>query len=315
MSSTHDVEKILKRKLNAAMSLHRTLNSLSKLEDFLHKNVMLSQIKEDFHGETEELRRLQQENLIVKWALTYVDHHPCAEIREIAEPVRAKIWKCAGVKCDDYKKLHIGQWVRFFNPTNITLVTGGHVIYFAGGRSVTFLDGRGKILIFGPADFASGVKIFTHDHNVEDPEKPSYSQGRVVFPSIVFPDCFIGEDVHVFGDLQLKTVVADFSVTSLKKNYPPYSIVGGIGGTYRLIRHLSFPQIFPPKYLKDLLENAKKSLPEAGEFLNEYFRVIKKYIETEGEREQVWSYLLQDVKRIKEKYRMVEKEESGGNAF
>jgi hypothetical protein len=48
MSSTHDVEKILKRKLNAAMSLHRTLNSLSKLEDFLHKNVMLSQIKERY---------------------------------------------------------------------------------------------------------------------------------------------------------------------------------------------------------------------------------------------------------------------------
>lgn len=309
------MEKILKKRLDAAMSLQRTPDSLSKLEDFLHGNVMPSQIKEDFHGEPDELRRLQQENLLIKWALTYVDQHPCAEIKEIAEPVRAIIWKCAGVKCDDYQKLRIGQWVRFFNPSNITIVSGGHTIFFAGGRSVTFLDGRGKVLIYAPSDFASGVKIFTHHHNIEHPEKPSYNQGRIVFPSIIFPDSFIGEDVHIFGDVQLKTAIADFTVTSLRKNYPPYSIVGGIGKAYKVIRYLDFPKSFPPKYLEDLLENAKVSLPEPIELLKEYFCIVKKFIEDakrKDEREQIWSRCIEDVKRVKERYGMVEREESGG---
>ncbi len=297
------IERNLKRILNGAMQLRRSKGPCDflELENFLSEFVVHPDIKEDFRKDPGELERLKTQNLLVNWALAYVDIHPCSEIRYIAEPVRATIWKCAGIKCDDFSKVHIGKGVRFFNPRNLTLATGGYDILFAGLRSPTFLDGRSKIVIFGPATIGAGVKIFTHDHILDNPNLLHWEQGRVYVPCIIYPDCFIGDDVHIFGELEIKTVLADMSIKRPAKVLPPYSMVGGIGKAFRVIKYIDFPQPFPPKHLTKTLANVKKFFSGLGILLERYYKIVKELNEMPGDRMENW-------KLLREKISIIEKE-------
>lgn len=300
--STEEETGILEKILSRAMSFNGDNSALAELEEFLSKHAIASRITEEVHRDPEEFKRLRSQNLLMSYAESFVDQHLCSEIREIAEPVRAVIWKCAGIQCDDFSKLHIGKWVRFFNPKNITIVTGGHPVYFAGLRSSTFIDGRAQVVIFAPADFAAGAKIFTHLHIMDNPNISHLEQGRVLIPSTIYPDCSIGEDTHIFGNLALKTILADVSVTSHRKLFPPYSIVGGVGDTLRVIRYLDFPDPFPPRHLEQLMENAKKSFPDLGRLLQDHYKIVKELVETKGDRKENWSYLVDKEKEIEKKY-------------
>lgn len=297
-----DIEKNLKKIIDDAMRLRRSSEPLdvSKLENFLLEHVVCPDIKEDFRKDPGELERLRAQNLLINWALAYVDAHPCSEIHYIAEPVRATIWKCAGVKCDDFSKVHIAKGIRFFNPRNIIIATGGYDVSFAGLRSPTFLDGRSKVIIFGPATFGAGVKIFTHEHVVSDPLL-HWEKGRVLVPCIIYPDCFISDDVHIFGVMETKTVLADMSIKRPATIIPPYSIVGGIGRTFRVIRYINFPKPFPPMYLAKIQENVEKTFPKLGFLLREYYEVVRELSEMPGDRTENWKLLREKISSIEEK--------------
>jgi len=296
------IEKNLKKIMYDAMRLRRSSEppDLSKLENFLLESVVCPDIKEDYRKDPAELERLRAQNLLINWTLAYVDAHPCSEIHYIAEPVRATIWKCAGVKCDDFSKVHIAKGVRFFNPRDIIIATGGCDVSFAGLRSPTFLDGRSKVIIFGPATFGAGVKIFTHEHIVSDPLL-HWEKGRVLVPCIIYPDCFIGDDVHIFGVMETKTVLADMSVKRPTTIIPPYSIVGGIGKTFRVIEYIDFPKPFPPEYLTKVRDNIKKSFPNLGLLLEEYFKVVRELSEMLGDRTENWKLLREKISAIEKK--------------
>jgi acetyltransferase-like isoleucine patch superfamily enzyme len=295
----NDIEKNLKRIIDNSMRLRRRSEpiDLSKLENFLSEFFVHPDIKEDFRKDPDELERLKAQNLLINWALAYIDAHPCSEIHYIAEPVRATIWKHAGVKCDNLSKVHIAKGVRFFNPSNIVIVTGGYDVSFAGLRSPTFLDGRSKLIIFGPATFGAGVKIFTHEHMVSDPLL-HWEKGRVLIPCIIYPDCFIGDDVHIFGIIDAKTVLADMSIKRPAIMIPPYSIVGGIGKTFKVIRYIDFPRPFPPEYLIKVQENVKKSFPKLGMLLTKYYEVIKELSDMSGDRAKNWEKLRRKINAI-----------------
>ncbi|MEM0049227.1 MAG: hypothetical protein QXW39_01650 [Candidatus Bathyarchaeia archaeon] len=293
-----EIEKKLKKLIDNAMQLRkRGETDLSKLESFLCEYIINPEIEEDYRRDPGELERLRTQNLLINWALAYVDATPCSEIHFIAEPVRAAIWKCAGVRCDDYSKLHIGKGVRFFNPKNIIIATGGYDVSFAGLRSPTFLDGRDKLIIFGPATFGAGVKIFTHEHMVSDPLL-HWEKGRILVPCIIYPDCFIGDDVHIMGIVETKTVLADMSVKRPTKVIPPYSIAGGVGRTFGVIRFIDFPRPFPPEYLIKVKENIKKSFPELGYLLEKYYEVVGELSRLPGEREENWKILRERISSV-----------------
>lgn len=293
-----DKEAELKGVLDEALKLQiaeeRRAEALSALEGFLSENSIVVSDAVDF-GST---------NLLINWAISYVDEHPCCEIREISDPVRAVIWKCAGIECDDYSKLRIGKFVRFSRPENIKIITGGHLMEFTGTRSGTWFDGRGKIVIFGPSDFSAGVKIFTHLHYLEDTNRPKYVHWgtETLIPCIIYPDCWFGEDSHIFGSLQMNTVVADGTITRHSKSMPPYSIVAGTGRTYRVIREVEFPRSFPPKYITKVLDSAKKNFPNLGAMLEKYLEVVKEFCETPGERIENWKRVVERVKTIESEH-------------
>ena len=302
---TNILEK-LQEILSSLMHPGINRDKLFLLEEFMSNNKLSTLVKDDrgtVYKDPEELKRLQNRNPLIDWALTYLDTHPFSETPEIAEPIRAVVWKCAGIKCDDFSKLRIGKAVRFYNPENITLATGGFPIDFVGLRSVTFLDGRCELIIFGTNSFGAGVKIFTHAHSRDNTNLPHYVHDkRIHIPSIIYPDCAIGEDCHILGNIQMRTVVADMSVTQHKKCFPPYSVIGGIGRAYRVIRYTNIPKPFPPEYLVNLLENVKSSYRDLGSLLAEYYEFIKELSETSGDRAKEWVSIREKVKRIEEEY-------------
>jgi hypothetical protein len=281
----------LEAALKGTMRIGANQRDVDLLGQFLCENVLPSDVKVDIHKDPEELGRLREENVLIKWAEGYVDNHPLSEVRSVSEPVRRAIWKASGVRCDDFSMLHIGKSVRVFNPTNLTLVSGGYPMYLAGVRSGTFIDGRGKVIIFGPIDMGAGVKIFTHVHNMDNPGLPHYHQGRTLVPSVVYPDCFIGEDTHIMGILNIKSVVADFTVTTPKQFLPPYSVIGGIGSDCRVLRYLGLPKQFPPEHLRKVYESARRSFPPVGRLLGEYYMAVEELIEATDitDRAQYWS--------------------------
>ena len=297
-----EITENLKKLLDNEMRLRRGKEcDLSVLEDFLSEYNVYPKVKEDFRKDHGELQRLKNQNLIIDWALTYVDSHPCSEIRFIAEPIRSIIWKYAGIKCDDFSKLHIGKGVRFFNPNNITLATCGYDIFFAGLRAPAFLDGRSRIVIFGPATFGGGVKIFTHEHLLNNPNLLHWEQGRVYVPCLIYPDCFVGEDVHIFGKLEVKTVLADMTVKRPRKVLPPYSIIGGIGKDFRVIRNIDFPQAFPPKHLLEALKNVKSFSYKLGALLEKYYKLVKELSQTPGDRIENWKLIRDELTAVEKK--------------
>lgn len=259
--------------------------------------MLQSDIEVDVHRDPEELRRLRKENILAKWAETYVDSHPASEIRSVSEPVRRVIWKASGVRCDDFSVLHIGKGVRVFNPRNLILVSGGYPMYLAGVRSGTFIDGRAKVIIFGPIDVAAGVKIFTHLHTMDSPDLPHYHQGRTLVPAVLYPDCFIGEDTHIMGVLNMKSVVADLTVTIPRHFFPPYSMIGGIAGGCRVLRYLELPKHFPPDHLKKVYDSTVRNFPPIAELLREYYSAIEELIRDKGvtDRAEYWSNLRQKI--------------------
>jgi hypothetical protein len=182
------------------------------------------------------------------------------------------------------------------------LATGGYDIYFAGLRSGTFIDGRGTVVIFGPADIAAGAKIFTHGYIRSDPNVPTYSQGRFLSPCVIYPDCALGEDAHIFGSMHVKTILADTSVTVLKKSFPPYSVIGGIGRAFRVIRYLDFPETFPPNHLVKALDNTKRAFPDLGRLLEDYYKIVKDITVRHGDRQDNWDSVKDEVFSLEKRY-------------
>ncbi|MBW2991129.1 hypothetical protein KY348_05505 [Candidatus Woesearchaeota archaeon] len=262
---------------------------LDSIESFLADSIDM-RYQRDVKNEEEKQIRTSQ-NQFIQFLLKYVDSHPLSVRDGHTSKLRTLVWKYSGINCDDFSKLDIRGGVRFdnpeggdlanFNPGNITILTGGKKVFITGLRGDTYLDGSGKIIIYGAFNCASGVSIFTHDHEFKAPDKTLWAQGRSYSNTIIYPECFIGEGVYVFGNLNFRNIIAPKTVTRLKKPQQPYALIGGSGREYRVIRNLELPKTFPPEFLKDTIANIKKYSETYSTHLESYVDIVSDFLKTD----------------------------------
>jgi hypothetical protein len=262
---------------------------LESVEAFLSETIDLKYQREVTDDQDKSIRT--EQNQFVQLLLDLIDAHPLAVRDGQAASIRRAVWKHSGINCDDFTRLDIRTGVRFdspeggnlanFNPANITILTGGKKVFITGLRGDTYLDGSGKIVIYGAFNCASGVSIFTHDHEFKAPDKTLFEQGRTFSNTIIYPECFIGEAVYVFGNLNFRNIVAPRTITRLKVAQQPYAIVGGIGTSYGVKRVLNGPATFPPAFLKDTIRNIKSYSEKYGAHLEKYAAIVAEFLGTD----------------------------------
>jgi hypothetical protein len=232
-----------------------------------------------------------EQNQFIQLLLKRIDGHPLAVRDGHASSIRRLVWKHSGINCDDFTKLDIRRGVRFdnpeggnleaFNPANITILTGGKKVFITGLRGDTYLDGSGKIVIYGSFNCASAVSIFTHDHEFRAPDRILFEQGRSFSNTIIYPECFLGENVFVFGNLNFRTVAAPKTITRLRVTPQPYAIIGGIGSSFGVKKVLDPPESFPPAFLKDTIQNVRRYSERYGAHLEKYAGIVGEFLRTD----------------------------------
>ncbi len=262
---------------------------ISQIEDYLKNSIDLKFQKKLDNAEDEKVRTMQ--NQFIQFLLQYIDANPLAVRDGHTSELRSLVWKYSGINCDDFSKLDIRANVRFdnpqggdlkyFNPDNITILTGGNKCLITGLRNTTYLDGTGKVIIYGSFNCASGVNIFTHDHEFQAPDKPLFNQGRTNTVTIIYPECFIGEGAFIFGNLNTRNVVAPKTVTRLNKVQAPLAIIGGIGSSFGTKKQIDAGTEYPPAYLKETIKNVKQYSKIYGDHLEKYVEIVARFLKTD----------------------------------
>lgn len=92
----------------------------------------------------------------------------------------------------------------------------------------TFLQAKGGLTLGDNVMLAPGVKIWTSNHNVNDPEVPVRKQGHTNAPVVLEDDVFVASNAFILPGTTLSRgcVVSAGAVVS-GKTYRPYAILGG----------------------------------------------------------------------------------------
>jgi hypothetical protein len=262
---------------------------LESVERFLSDSIDLKHQRAVNDKEAVGIRT--EQNQFIQLLLRRIDSHPLAIRDGHASSIRRIVWKHSGINCDDFTKLDIRTGVRFdnpeggnlaaFNPANITILTGGKKVFITGLRGDTYLDGSGRIVIFGSFNCASGVSIFTHDHEFRAPDRVLFEQGRSFSNTIIYPECFLGESVFVFGNLNFRSVAAPKTITRLRVTPQPYAIIGGIGSSYGVKKLLDAPETFPPAFLEETVQNVRRYSERYGAHLEKYVGIVGEFLRTD----------------------------------
>lgn len=91
-----------------------------------------------------------------------------------------------------------------------------------------FLQAKGGLKLGSNVVFAPGVKVWTTNHNVSDPDVPVRSQGHTNAPVVIEDDVFVASNAFILPGTTLShgCIVSAGSVVN-GKTYRPYSILGG----------------------------------------------------------------------------------------
>lgn len=91
-----------------------------------------------------------------------------------------------------------------------------------------FLQSIGGLTIGNNVSFAPGVKIWTTNHNIDDPDMPMRKQGQTHKPVIIGDDVFIASNAFVLpGAILPRGCVVSAGAVVGGKAYRPYSILAG----------------------------------------------------------------------------------------
>ena len=142
------------------------------------------------------------------WVLTMVGYVPSHHIRN-------SVYRWMGVELPRSSSIH---WrARFFDPQG--LVVGENTTIGNDG----FFDARDRISIGSSVNIAAEVRIYTREHDIDDPffaEKGG--------PVVIEDYAYIGTRVTILPGVTIGrgAVVASGAVVS--KNVTPYMLVGGV---------------------------------------------------------------------------------------
>ncbi len=94
--------------------------------------------------------------------------------------------------------------------------------------ALSFLGGQGGICIGNNVIMGPSVRIFSENHNFEDPAVPIRKQGESRRGVVIEDDCWIGAGATILDGIIIGTgsVVAAASVVT--RSVPPFSVVAGV---------------------------------------------------------------------------------------
>jgi acetyltransferase-like isoleucine patch superfamily enzyme len=94
--------------------------------------------------------------------------------------------------------------------------------------ALSFLGGQGGIRIGNNVIMGPSVRIFSENHNFEDPAVPIRKQGESRQGVVIEDDCWIGAGATILDGATIGTgsVVAAASVVT--RSVPPFSVVAGV---------------------------------------------------------------------------------------
>ncbi len=104
-------------------------------------------------------------------------------------------------------------------------ITMGNKVYVQEG---VHLDCSGGLTVGDMVTFSSGVRVFTHNHNVEDALRPWRLQGHSKTPLVIESDVWIGAGSIILPNVRKigkGAIIGAGSVVT--KEVTPYSIVAG----------------------------------------------------------------------------------------
>jgi acetyltransferase-like isoleucine patch superfamily enzyme len=91
-----------------------------------------------------------------------------------------------------------------------------------------FLQAVGGLVLGDNVILAPGVKIWTTNHNIEDPDTPVGQQGHTHKPVVIGDDVFIASNAFILpGTILEKGCVVSAGAVVSGKAYRPYSILAG----------------------------------------------------------------------------------------
>jgi putative colanic acid biosynthesis acetyltransferase WcaF len=162
------------------------------------------------------------------YLLTIVGYVPSHAIRNFW-------YRCAGVRLAKSSSLH---WrARFFCPEG--LVIGEHCTLGNDG----FYDARDGITIGNCVNIAAEVRIYTREHDIDDPDFAEIG-GPVVIEDYVY----IGTRVTILPGVKIGKGAVVASGAVVAKDVPPFMLVGGVPA--RLIRERSHDLRYKLGYAK-----------------------------------------------------------------
>lgn len=142
------------------------------------------------------------------WVLTTTGYIPSHRVRNF-------IYRCAGVQLARTSSIH---WrARFFSPQDLTIgecTTIGNDAFF---------DARDKINIGASVNIAAEVRIYTREHDIDD---PFFSEAGG--PVTIEDYAYIGTRVTILPGIKIGTGAVVASGAVVTKDVAPYMLVGGV---------------------------------------------------------------------------------------
>jgi maltose O-acetyltransferase len=149
--------------------------------------------------------------------------------------LRNFFYRRAGVKLARTSSLH---WrARFFTPEGLTV--GEHCTLGNDG----FYDGRDTITIGTCVNIAAEVRIYTREHDIDDPHF-----GETGGPVVIEDYAYIGTRVTIMPGVRIGQGAVVASGAVVTKDVPPYMLVGGVPA--RVIRERSHDLRYKLGYAK-----------------------------------------------------------------
>lgn len=151
------------------------------------------------------------------YMLTMIGYFPSHAVRNF-------FYRSAGIRLARTSSIH---WrARFFNPQ--TLCVGEHTTIGNDG----FFDARDGITIGASVNIAAEVRIYTREHDIDDPYF-----GEKGGPVVIEDFVYIGTRVTILPGIRIGRGAVVASGAVVTKDVPPYMLVGGVPA--RVIRERS----------------------------------------------------------------------------
>ena len=130
----------------------------------------------------------------------------------------------------------IGDHVRVFRDV-ILNAQGGKIVIgkYCTIQPFCYIGGYGTVTIGEGARIAPGVKIYSHEHNYNDPQVYISKQGVVGKETIIENDVWIGSNAVITAGVKIGTGSVIGAGAVVTKSLEPYSVAAGVPA--RVIAH------------------------------------------------------------------------------